>query len=69
MIAPANPLRNPGVFAVNRFVILVALIFAVATPARGQDDPHAACAAPPSYVPAELLVRAVPLRKGVGNSH
>ena len=69
MTVPANPLRNPGVFAVNRFVILIALMFAFATPARAQDDPHAACAAPPSYVPAELLVRTVPLRKGVGNSH
>ncbi|MCI0585790.1 MAG: hypothetical protein L0323_02995 [Planctomycetes bacterium] len=36
--------------------------------APAQDDPHAACAAAPSYVPAELLERPVPLRKGVGNS-
>lgn len=33
-----------------------------------QQDPHAGCAAPPSYVPAELLERAVPLRSGIGNS-
>lgn len=33
------------------------------------DDPHAACAAPPSHVPAELLERVVPLRGGIGNSH
>ncbi len=39
------------------------------TAARAQDDPHAACAAPPSYVPAELLSRPVPLRTGIGNSH
>jgi len=37
--------------------------------ARAQDDPHAACAAPPTYVPADLLERPVPLRPGVGNSH
>ena len=34
-----------------------------------QDDPHAGCAAPPSYVPANLLDRSVTLRAGVGNSH
>ena len=39
-----------------------------ASPAFAQDDPHAACAAPPSYVPAELLERPVALREGVGNS-
>jgi len=33
-----------------------------------QEDPHAACAAPPGYVPASLLERAAPLRDGVGNS-
>ncbi len=37
--------------------------------ALAQDDPHAACAAPPSYVPAELLDRPVSLRNGIGNSH
>ncbi len=37
--------------------------------ALAQDDPHAACASPPSYVPAELLERAAPLRSGIGNSH
>jgi len=36
--------------------------------APAQDDPHAACAAPPSYVPADLLERPLPLRKGIGNS-
>src|SRR6185503_11875106 len=45
------------------------LVLASAGPAWAQDDPHAACAAPPSYVPAELLSRAVPLRTGIGNSH
>jgi tetratricopeptide (TPR) repeat protein len=34
-----------------------------------QDDPHAGCTASPSYVPAGLLDRPLPLRKGVGNSH
>jgi Tfp pilus assembly protein PilF len=37
--------------------------------AAGPEDPHAGCAAPPSYVPAELLERSVPLRSGIGNSH
>ena len=69
MTPPAAPLRNPGVSAVNRFVALIAFISLFATAAHAQDDPHAACAAPPSYVPAELLVRTVPLRSGVGNSH
>jgi tetratricopeptide (TPR) repeat protein len=49
--------------------VVLALIVACAGTARGQDDPHAGCAAPPSYVPAELLERPVLLRKGVGNSH
>jgi tetratricopeptide (TPR) repeat protein len=50
----------------------IAFIFVVSTYAglaRSQDDPHAACALPPSYVPADLLERPVPLRTGVGNSH
>jgi tetratricopeptide (TPR) repeat protein len=37
--------------------------------AAAQDDPHAACALAPSYVPAGLLERPVPLRQGIGNSH
>lgn len=52
----------------HSIVILVFLTFG-GTAALAQDDPHAACAAPPSYVPAELLDRFVPLRSGVGNSH
>ncbi|HKQ98751.1 MAG TPA: tetratricopeptide repeat protein [Candidatus Polarisedimenticolia bacterium] len=34
-----------------------------------QGDPHAGCAAPPGYVPADLLDRPVGLRTGIGNSH
>ena len=49
--------------------ILAAVLLLSSVPALAQDDPHAACAAPPSYVPAELLERAVPLREGIGNSH
>lgn len=49
-------------------VLSVVLILARPAPSVAQDDPHAACAMPPSYVPAELLERAVPLREGVGNS-
>ncbi len=33
-----------------------------------QEDPHAGCAAPPSYVPSDLLQRPVELRDGIGNS-
>jgi len=49
--------------------MLLSLTLAPTGPALGQEDPHAGCAAPPSYVPAELLERVVPLREGVGNSH
>ncbi len=34
-----------------------------------QSDPHAGCAAPPSYIPGDLLQREAPLRTGTGNSH
>lgn len=33
------------------------------------EDPHAACAVPPSYVPAGLIDRPVLLATGIGNSH
>lgn len=49
-------------------VLSVSLILARPAPSVAQDDPHAACAMPPSYVPADLLERAVPLREGIGNS-
>jgi tetratricopeptide (TPR) repeat protein len=49
-------------------IIVIALILVHSGPALAQDDPHAACAAPPSYVPAELLERIVALRNGIGNS-
>ncbi len=48
---------------------LTALVLILVNFSRAQDDPHAACAAPPSYVPVELLERTLPLRTGVGNSH
>ena len=47
---------------------LAVLTLAAGAP-RAQDDPHAGCTAPPSYVPAKLLDRPIQLRKGVGNSH
>lgn len=50
-------------------LLFLALVSIFAPPVRAQDDPHAACAAAPSYVPAELLQRPVKLRKGAGNSH
>ncbi len=49
--------------------ILAALAFPLALAAQTEVDPHAACAAAPSYVPAGLLTRPVALRDGVGNSH
>jgi tetratricopeptide (TPR) repeat protein len=49
--------------------LLAALVLAGTSPGFGQDDTHAACAMPPSYVPAELLERTIPLRGGIGNSH
>jgi len=52
-----------------RATLFAILALALLTPAFAQDDPHAACAAPPSYVPAELLERPIPLRQGIGNSH
>src|ERR1700752_5381670 len=52
-----------------RATVFLALVLAGTGRAFGQDDPHAACAAPPSYVPAELLERTIPLRGGIGNSH
>src|SRR5262245_16503156 len=56
-----------------RFASIFSACLALSLMAGGspaaQDDPHAGCAMPPSYVPAELLERAVPLRQGIGNSH
>jgi tetratricopeptide (TPR) repeat protein len=51
------------------FVVIAVVLGLVAGFARAQDDPHAGCTASPSYVPAGLLDRPLPLRKGVGNSH
>lgn len=48
---------------------LLAILLVRTGPALGRDDPHAACAVPPSYVPAELLERPIALRAGIGNSH
>jgi tetratricopeptide (TPR) repeat protein len=48
--------------------ILLAVLAAAGSNLPAEEDPHAACAAPPSYVPAGLLERAVGLREGVGNS-
>ncbi len=42
---------------------------AAAGAVAAQDDPHAGCAMPPSYVPPEILERPVGLRTGIGNSH
>src|SRR5688572_13907873 len=50
-------------------VTLLAVLASSPPAATLAEDPHAACAAPPSYVPAELLDRPVGLRQGIGNSH
>jgi len=51
------------------FVVLSAtLLMLLSSLTHAQDDPHAGCAAPPSYVPKDLLDRETPLRRGVGNS-
>jgi tetratricopeptide (TPR) repeat protein len=55
--------------SISHAIVVLALVALSGAAALAQDDPHAACAAPPSYVPAELLDRPVPLRNGVGNSH
>ena len=55
-------------FCVLFAAALLSLALVGIAPTAAQDDPHAACAMPPSYVPAELLDRAVPLREGIGNS-
>ena len=52
-----------------KFFIAALMVVLWYAAAFAQDDPHAACAAAPSYVPAELLQREVPLRRGIGNSH
>ena len=48
---------------------ILVLVLVCTSTAVGQDNPHAGCAAPPSYVPAELLARPVTLRDRIGNSH
>jgi len=53
----------------SKLLSATCLALVLARPVLAQDDPHAACAMPPSYVPAELLERAISLRSGIGNSH
>jgi tetratricopeptide (TPR) repeat protein len=53
----------------TRFACALLTLLLLATPSSAQEDPHAACAAPPANVPAGLLERPVPLREGVGTSH
>jgi hypothetical protein len=55
--------------ATSLFVLFSVALAPGAGSPQAQEDPHAACAAPPSYVPAELLERNLPLRTGIGNSH
>ena len=48
--------------------ILTIALLSLGVSARAQDDPHPGCAAPPPYIPPELLERPISLRSGVGNS-
>jgi hypothetical protein len=52
----------------RRTMIVLAFIATCGGAALAQDDPHAACAAAPTAIPAELLEREVTLRDGIGNS-
>jgi tetratricopeptide (TPR) repeat protein len=63
-VSAATLLRD----ALLAMLLVCAMVLVRSGAALGQDDPHAGCAMPPSYVPAELLERAIPLRQGVGNS-
>ena len=67
--ARAASLKSRDMKALRWLVLPLVLGAALQSSARAQDDPHAACAAPPSYVPGELLERPVSLRTGIGNSH
>jgi hypothetical protein len=42
---------------------------AAAPAAWAEDDPSACCIVAPTYVPANILQRSLPLRTGVDNSH
>src|SRR4030095_47587 len=53
----------------HSLLILMSVLVAGSLTVAAQEDPHAACAAPPSYVPEEILLRPVTLRSGIGNSH
>ena len=50
-------------------ILISVLVPQGSSPVAAQEDPHAACAAPPSYVPEEILRRPVTLRSGIGNTH
>ncbi|HSE39267.1 MAG TPA: tetratricopeptide repeat protein [Acidobacteriota bacterium] len=50
-------------------ICILALLFVWFGQASAQVEEHAACAAPPPYIPADLLERPVPLRSGTGNAH
>jgi len=59
---------RPGPIVFGIFFLLAGLVLGGPC-AVAQDDPHAGCAAPGSYVPEEILERPVRLRTGIGNSH
>jgi len=55
--------------AASGVAVFAGFLFAGGLCAAQAEDPHAACATPPAYVPAEILSRPLPLRQGIGNSH
>ena len=60
--------RMNRLLSLVRTTAFLALALVHTSPATAQEDPHAACAMPSSYVPTELLERTIPLRRGIGNS-
>ena len=49
--------------------LIILLMLASSDVALSQDDPHAACVGiAPSFIPAEILERPLPIRTGIGNS-
>src|SRR5687768_3932358 len=61
--------RRTDLRGLGHLVLVTIWAMAGALPSRAEEDPHAACGAPPAYIPPELLERPVPLREGIGNSH
>jgi tetratricopeptide (TPR) repeat protein len=68
-VEPPSQGLERSVVSLLILILISVLVPEGSAPALAQEDPHAACAAPPSYVPEEILRRPVTLRSGIGNSH